>query len=248
MHPTESEPESIHEPDAQTPEPASPEETDERPSHAWWQKFTSRWRQEEAPQPEEPAESAEPQPRMVTDEELQRLIQSEADKREAARNKAARDEERKRLRDEDPWALAELERQEEQTQEQQAQLDQAIDNIARFHDSLVLEPLVNTLDPAERERLMKLPGAGVGADGRKLLATEALKSLEKHWRAEGAREAEAKLRRNPAFRKQVMSELSGDVGSPELLPSGSSATPSRGRGNQAVNDFLRQQIGVHKSL
>lgn len=247
MHPTESASEEIHEPESQAPDEASPEATDEQTSPSWWQRLTSRSRREEsAPPPEESEQATESARRTLTDTELQRLVQSEADKREAARNKSARDAERKRLRDEDPWALAEQMRQEEQTSEQQAQLDQAIDNIARFHDSLTLEPLMSTLEPEEQERLMKLPGAGLGADGRKLLTTEAIKSLEKHWKAEGAREAEAKLRRDPVFRKRVMSELNGGFSSPEPLPSGS-ATRNNGRSSQDVNDMLRQRIGLQTS-
>src|SRR5262245_5594436 len=177
MHPTEN-PEDIHEPEAQAPDQASPEATDEEASPSWWQRLTSRVRREELPpQPEEPdPAAAESGQRMVSESEFQRRVQSEVDRREAARNKEQRDAERKRLRDEDPWQLAEMERQEEQSQEQQAQLKSAIDNIAHFHDSLTLIPLVEALEPTERERLMKLPGAGEGADGRKLLTNEAIKS------------------------------------------------------------------------
>src|SRR5215470_1138065 len=107
MHPTEK-PEDIHEPGAQAPDEASPEATEEEASPSWWGRMTDRLfrREEQTPPPEEPQSEAESGRRMVDDSELQRLVQSEADRREAARNKEARDAERKRLRDEDPWALA----------------------------------------------------------------------------------------------------------------------------------------------
>ena len=248
MHPTESEHEAVHEAESQATEETSPEATEEQPSPSWWQRLTSRLHhEEEAPPPEESQEAqAEASQRTLTDAELQRLIQSEADKREAARNKAARDAERKRLRDEDPWALAEMERAEEEKQAQDGRVNEVMQGIAQVHDSVTLVPMLEILEPAEKERLLQIPGAGIGVDGRKLLTVETLKSLEKHWRAEGAKEAEMKLRRNPTFRKQVMSELHGDYSSPEPLPSGS-ATRTNGRGSQAVNDMLRQQIGLPTS-
>jgi hypothetical protein len=248
MHPTESEPE-VHEAESQAAAEPSPEATDEQPSPSWWQRIANRFTQgeEDAPSPEEaPAEQAEPDRRTLTDTELQRLIQSEADKREAARNKAARDAERKRLRDEDPWALAEIERQEEQKASQDAQVNEVMQGIARIHDSVTLIPMLEILEPAEKERLLQLPGAGEGVDGRRLLTVETLKALEKHWKAQGEREAEAKLRRNPTFRKQVMSELNGGFSSPEPLPSGS-ATRNHGRSSAEINDMFRQQVNLPTS-
>lgn len=247
MHPTESDQEAVHEAESQVAEESSPEATEEQPSPSWWQRMTSRLHhEEEAPSSEEPQAAAEPDRRTLTDTELQRLIQSEADRREAARNKSARDAERKRLRDEDPWALAEMERQEEHQAVQETQVNEVMQGIAQIHDSVTLVPMLEILEPAEKERLLQLPGAGLGVDGRKLLTVETLKSLEKHWRAEGAKEAEAKLRRSPTFRKQVMSELNGGFSSPEPLPSGS-ATRNNGRSSQEVNDMLRQQIGMQAS-
>jgi len=247
MHPTEQAPEDIREPDSQAPDEASPEETEDAASPSWWQRLTSRvfTREEPEPSTEEPetAPAPETQARMLTDADIQRLVQSEADRREALKNKTARDAERKRLRDEDPWQLAELERQEEQAQTQNAQLDELFQGIGRAHDEVTLVPLMQALEPAEYERLMQLPGAGVGGDGRKLLTAEALKSLEKRWRAEGAKEAEAKLRKNPTFRKQVMSEFNGGTSSPELLPSGS-VSRNNGRSSEQINDMLRQQVNL----
>jgi len=243
MQPTESQ--DVHEPEAQAPTDASPEATDnsDKPSPSWWQRLTSKLSPHEEPEPssEEPQPVAEPEQRTLTDAEVQRLVQSEVDRREAARNKAARDAERKRLRDEDPWAFAEQERQQEQAQTQDNQLTELLQSIGRVHDEVTLVPLMNALEPAERERLMKLPGAGLGADGRKLLTEETLKALEKHWRAQGAKDAEAKLRRNPAFRKQVFAENHEDAIEPELLPSGSTGN---GRRSHDINAMLRSQVGL----
>jgi hypothetical protein len=86
---------------------------------------------------------------------------------------------------------------------------------------------------------MKLEGAGTGLEGRKLVVGEALKALEKHWKAEGEREAEAKLRRNPAFRKQVLGESRGTAVEPELLPAFSGSATDR-----KVSDILRGYYGL----
>lgn len=252
MQPTEQ-PADVHEPEPQASEETSPEETEGEASPSWWTRLTSRVfsREESEPSPEESNQApAQPEQRTLTQADIDRLIQSEADRREAMRNKAARDAERKRLRQEDPWAYAEQEAAEEeaqvQAQQQDAQLNDLFQAIGKEHDKYTLDPLmqaVHTQDPKEYERLMQLPGAGFGTEGRKLLTSEALKSLEKRWKAEGEKEAEAKLRTNQAFRKQVFSEFSGGFSSPELLPSGTAKRPN-GRGTQVVNDMLRQQVNL----
>lgn len=249
MQPTESSPSSsdVHATEPTERTEASPEQTDERPSPSWWNtltsKLSSRRGEEAAPSAEESTAETESQTRTLSNEEIARLVQSEADRREALRNKEARDAERRRLRDEDPWQYAEDERQVENAQQTDAQLNQLFQGIGQLHDTATLVPLMEALDPKERERLLALPGAGVGVDGRKLLTTETLKSLEKHWRAEGARDAETKLRRNPTFRKQLMSELGG-FGEPEVVPP--SGAVSNGVSSDDINNYLRRQIGVHQ--
>ena len=251
MQPTESPAPSSSDVHAAEPESrteTSPEQTDERSSPSWWQSLTSRLsgrRGEEAvPSAEESTAEAESQTRTLSNEEIARLVQSEADRREALRNKEARDAERKRLRDEDPWQYVEQERQAEAAQQSEAQLNQLFQGIGQLHDSATLVPLMDALDPKERERLLALPGAGVGVEGRKLLTTETMKALEKHWRAEGAKEAEARLRKNQTFRKQLLSEFGG-VSEPEVVPS--SGGVSNGVSSEDVNNYLRQQLGKHRS-
>lgn len=227
---------------------ASPEQTDEHPSPSWWNTLTSklsgRRGEEAAPSAEEPTAESELQTRTLSNEEIARLVQSEADRREALRNKEARDAERKRLRDEDPYEYAEQERLAEAQQAQNAQLGEFFQNIGRLHDSATLVPLMDALDEKERQRLLALPGAGDGVEGRKLLTTEAMKALEKQWRAEGAKDAEAKLRRNQTFRKQLMSEFGGSS-EPEVVPQ--SGAVNNGVSSEDINNWLRSQIGGHRS-
>ena len=94
-------------------------------------------------------------------------------------------------------------------------------DLGSAHDRVTVDPIFLALPKAEQERILKLDGVGRGLDGRKLVVTESLKALEKHWKAEGAKDAEAKLRRNPAFRKQLLAEARGQTVEPEILSAGS---------------------------
>jgi hypothetical protein len=159
----------------------------------------------------------------LTEDELERRIQAETDRRETKRAAEAKARAKRELRDKDPWAYAEEERKEERAHEGSTELATFVTSIGTELDRVSIDPVFLSLPEAERERIQKLDGAGQGLEGRKLVVTESLKALEKHWKAEGAKDAEAKLRRNPAFRKQVLTELRGQTPEPELLPSGSAS-------------------------
>lgn len=198
---------------------------------------------EDDDQPKEGSESQPAsQPLTLTQEELDRRVQAETDRREAKRNSEAKAAERRKLRDEDPWAYAEQDRQAEKQAETDTSVNSMFAQIGAHHDRYTLDPLVMQLPDAERQRIMALPGAGAGLDGRKLIVEEGLKALEKHWRAEGARDAEAKLRRNPAFRKQVFSEMRRGAPEPEFISGGAPSEADR-----TVSSILRSQLGLHNS-
>src|SRR5215831_3530894 len=227
-------------PDGATPEPAS-DESQEKSSPGWWSRLFNR-----PPAQETRTEDGEPsasggtsESLKLTQEELDRRVQAEADRRDAARAQRQRIEDRKKLRDSDPWAYAEQDREAEKVQEQDQGIQTFFQNVGSQHDRIAIDPLMEALPLDERQRIMKIEGAGRGLDGRKLVVSEALKSLEKHWKAEGEKQAEEKLRRNQAFRKQILAESRGQVVEPELLPaySGSAA-------DQKVSDILRNFYGV----
>lgn len=163
----------------------------------------------------------------LTEEELDRRVQAETDRREAKRLADAKARQKRELRDKDPWAYAEEDRKAEEAQQTEGQMTEFFSNIGREHDKVSIDPVVEALPLQERERIMKIDGAGKGLDGRRLVVTEAMKALEKHWRAEGAKDAETKLRRNPAFRKQVLAEMRGQTVEPELLGAGVSSETDR---------------------
>jgi len=210
-------------------------------SPSWWQRmFNRRGGAEEAgSQDEDSPKQSAASALTLSQEELERRVQSEADRREAKRAQEARARERRELRDKDPWAYAEQERQAEQAAQGNFQLERFVTDLGSEHDRVTVDPIFNAVPKAEQERILKLEGAGAGLPGRKLVVTESLKALEKHWKAEGAKDAEAKLRRNPAFRKQVLAELRGQTPEPELLPAGSAS-----EADKTVSDIFREYYGI----
>jgi len=188
-------------------------------------------------QAQDTAAAEQPSTYTLTQEELDRRVQAETDRRESKRAQTSKEAERRKLRDEDPWAYAEQERQAEKTQAQDRQVTDFFGSISREHDKVSLDPLVMLLPEAERSRILGLQGAGVGLDGRKLVVTETLKSLEKQWKAEGKKEAEASLRRNPAFRKQILGESRRGMSEPEFLNGGAASTS-----DNSVSNILRDQL------
>jgi hypothetical protein len=223
-------------PDGAAPEPVS-DESQEKSSPGWWQRIFNRGRQAQEVSTEdgEPGASGGTSEALrLTQEELDRKVQAEADRREAQRQARQRIEERKKLRDTDPWAYAEEERKEEQALQGNFQIERFVTDVGSAHDRVTVDPIFNSLPKSEQERILKIEGVGKGLDGRKLVVQESLKALEKHWKAEGAKDAETKLRRNSAFRKQVLAEMRGATPEPELLPSGSAS-----EADKTVSELLR---------
>jgi len=158
----------------------------------------------------------------ITEEELQRRVQAETDRREEKRRQEAAREQRRRLRDEDPWEYTRLEREAEQVAAAETGFVSQLQQIGSIHDRATLDPLLEMIPEADRERILKMEKAGVGLEGRTLIVKEALKALEKQWKNNGSTEAERKLRTNAAFRKQVLAEMRGQrTSEPDLLPASS---------------------------
>jgi hypothetical protein len=226
-------------PDAVAAEPVS-DEPKEGSSPHWWDRLLNR-RTTEAPNDggELGTDGQASSKLTLTQEELDRRIQAETDRREAKRLQEARAAERRKLRDEDPWQFAQREREAEQQQQQTQGLASFFADIGTQHDRVAIDPLMEMLPMSERERIMKLEGAGVGLQGRNLIVREALKSLQKQAQTQAERDAEAKLRRNPAFRKQVLSESRQGFADPDLLPA---SAPSAS--DKKVADILRDYYGV----
>jgi hypothetical protein len=229
--------------DVGSPEPSTSDEPKGGSSPGWFSRLFNRQPAQEAG-PDDGGEQATPggasRKLTLSEEELKRRVQAEADRRDYDRQQRQKAEERKRLRDEDPWAYAEQERQAEKAQEQDQGLTTFFANVGVQHDRIAIDPLMEMLPLQERQRIMKIEGAGRGLEGRKLVVTEALKSLERHWKAEGEKQAQDRLRSNSAFRKQVLSEARGGIAEPDLLPAFSGPSSA----DKKVADILRDFYGV----
>lgn len=225
-------------PDATTSESVSDESRTE-PSQSWWSKLFHRPQEATAEDGEQSSTDAPSEAKKPTQEELERRVQSEVDRREAQRIAREKAEQKRKLRDEDPWAYAQQEREAEKNAEQNTSVQTFFQNVGVQHDRIAIDPLMEALPVSERDRIMKIEGAGRGLEGRKLVVDEALKSLARHWKAQGEKEAEAKLRRNSAFRKQVLAEHRGDFQEPELLPAFSGSSTDR-----KVSEILRGYYGL----
>lgn len=205
------------------------------------------------PEPESDAgDSADtsPKPITLTAEELDRRVQAETDRREAKRQREAVEKAERERReaierkldpnspDYDPYGGTEEQAKIKAEQESAEQFSSFLGDIGKAHDTATLDVITAAIPTKDLERIMALEGAGSGLDGRKLVVTEGLKALEKHWKAQGAREAEAKLREDSTFRKRVFAEHRGDIEEPELLPAnGSSVSSGDNFMNQIFNDY-----------
>lgn len=181
-------------------------------------------------------EPTSPKTLTLTEQELDRRVQAETDRREAKRQRDRAEQERKdreaqierkldpRSPDFDPYGGAE----ERDKLKQQERADQSfsgfLQSVSKEHDSATLDPVMAALPEPERNRILQLEGAGVGLEGRKLIMAEGLKALEKHWKAVGRREAEESLDQNPSLRKRLFHEFRGEVEEPELVPGNGAAT------------------------
>jgi hypothetical protein len=249
-------PEPAAAPPAGEVSPASEPEVEE-PSEdrSWWSRFLHTRghhvsESDDASPPElNGHEPIAPVSRSVTlteeelNERINRQAQSLHDREVARRNREAQEAERKRLRDDDPFAYVQKERDDEDAAklraEQTGQLMTLLGHVGRQHDAVSLDPIVNVLPVKERERILALPNAGQGLPGRKVIVDEALKTYGRLEYERGFREAQTKLRKDPAFRKSVMSELRGGYEEPELYPGNGS--PAEGLDDGNVSNILRRQ-------
>lgn len=182
----------------------------------------------EEPSPPEPAEDGHvpiaPQPITLTEEELNARVQREAqslhDREVARRNREEQQARRRQMRDDDPVGYVEQEKLDEQNaklrEQQTAQLVTLLGHVGRQHDAVSIDPIVNALPETERQRILSLPEAGQGLPGRKLIVEEALKVYGRQEYTRGYRDAQAKLKKDPVFRKSVLHEFRGNFDEPEL--------------------------------
>ncbi len=184
----------------------------------------------------EPDQESAPTPKTLTltEEELERRVQSETDRREAKRKTEADDAERKRLRDEDPYGYAEAEKARETEQEMASALHGVLGKAVADYDAHTVAPLLAALPEATRARLVA--DAPAGLEGRKALVAAAVAAIQA--------DVEEKLRKNPAFRKQVLAGVRDTEEQPDLAP----ATASSGTAidGNAMLAGLASSLGRHR--
>ena len=175
-------------------------------------------------------------------EEEERRVQAEVDRRAARAQKAQAQQTRAQQR----AVLEQQEREARQTDvykatELREQLDamaaqeQFVAGLVGAYDQSTLDPLVASLPEPERAALLQ--DVPTGMEGRKALVEQAVTALK----AQGAREAEARLRKSAAFRKQVLADwrrgLHGEEDAPDEpeLVGGTNGH----RAGPTMNDWLR---------
>lgn len=202
---------------------------------------------EEAPAAEESAKTDDdqgeaPASRPERDEkDFDRRVQAEVDRREAVRAQRAEAQRERDLRRTNPQEYARLKEQQEAQNATVDNLTGALKMLSAQFDDATVTPLVQALDENLRAEVLKDPGHGM--DGRKEIVKRAVAALKKASYEEGVKkgreEAQKSLRRNPSFRKELLTELRGSEDEPELAnASGSSRNDS-----WDMNDWMRTMTG-----
>ena len=188
---------------------------------------------------------------VYTQEQLQRLVQAEADRVLAKRLadervKAERDREVE-LRRTDPFEYARLmEERETQLAESQKETERLTGVIAtqlQFYDRGVLDPFVGALPEPLREKVISKTE---GIEGRKETAVATVKALRAHYLAEGRASARSELMRDSTFIKEILARYgSAPPSTEQTAPVPVRATPERNgsyadsQDNEAVNNWMR---------
>jgi|SRR5215467_8271779 len=192
-------------------------------------------------EPEPKADERTASPREEDAGAFDRRVQAEVDRREAVRRQRAQAQQERELRQRDPKAYAQLKEQQESQQMAAGGLSDALMLMSKQFDDATVTQLMNALDDASRETVLKDPGHGL--DGRKTIMKRGIEALKKlaydEGFAKGKESAQKSLRRSTAFRRELLAELRGDEEEPELAPSnGASAN-----GSWDMNTWMRAMTG-----
>lgn len=217
-------------------------------ANAELRRFRRNGKEETPQQPEgdhaQPEPKAEPEkPEVDGDQEFQRRVQAEVDRREALRSQRQRQQQERELRRTNPTEYARLKEQEEAQNSQAGAVGQALISLSQQFDEATVTPLMKAL-ASDDDRNECLKDAGHGLPGRKQIVARAIEKLRKSsyddGYAKGKAEAEKGLRRsNSSLRKELLAELRAEDEEPELVP-------GNGRSNGAeatMNDWMRAALG-----
>lgn len=185
--------------------------------------------------------------RVYTDADLQRLIQSEADRILAKRQKDeetrnAQERERE-LRRTNPFEYARLmEEKETELEASRAETQRLTDVVGKqlfFYDRAVLDTFVSALPAEERAKVIAPDGDGI--ENRKKTAANTLKALRSRWIAEGRASAKTDLMKDQTFIKEILARFGSAAPEPQSAPvavrPASDATPHDG--TSGMNAWIR---------
>lgn len=172
--------------------------------------------------------------------EFDRAIQAETDRREARRRQ---DEDRKRekeLRDKDPYAYAQALREREEQEEAnkgvtQKAVDFATEQVSHF-DRNVLDPLVEAVkDDAAKNAI--LSSAPAGMEGRGHIARGMIDLITK----QAIADARQRLEKDESFIKQILVTYGGQRPEPDVVPAVGAAPRRAVNQDEQFNDFFRSR-------
>jgi hypothetical protein len=196
-----------------------------------------------APPPGEQTPDTTPWSPPASREEEDRRVQAEVDRRAAkaqrqqsaqtrAQQVALLQQQEREARETDVYRAAELRNQLDAEQAR----DEFVAGLVGAYDQSTLDPLVAELPEPERATL--LADVPTGMEGRKQVVERAVARIK----ALAGAEAEARLKKSAAFRKQVLAEWrsnpmdEGAPDEPELVAGGNGHRPGA-----SINDWLRSQ-------
>lgn len=204
---------------------------------------------EETPQPDagtgpSPKGDSKPSPREGDDEEFNRKVQAEVDRRESVRYQRAEVQFEEKLRRENPTEYARYKEQQADQGRTASALSQTLRQMSEGFDAAAVKPLMDALPDEARSEVLKKAENVHGLPQRQLLVDEGLKALRKHLYDEGYKKgqeaAQKNLRRSKSFRDELMSELRGAEDEPEHVNGNGTAG---GDTDWDMNDWMRSMTG-----
>lgn len=197
--------------------------------------------------PTKPPAASAPNQIVLTPEEFQRRIQSEADR---IRAKEKREEEERaarerevELRRTDPFEYARLmeakEQELEKSREETKRLSEIVSKQLFFYDRNVLDVFVGALPEPERKKVI---ADAEGIEGRKATATQTLKALRSSWLAEGRASAKAELMKDQTFIKEILARYGASTPEPAPAPVAvrPAASDAAEETNAQMNAWMRE--------
>lgn len=203
-------------------------------------------KEQDSRQPKSATDNLPPGARILTQDELDRLVQSETDRREARRRDQERKQAEKDLREKNPYKYAELvaqrEAEEEAARTKEQETVQAVYERVSEYDRQVLDTLFLAV-PEDEERSKIEQIIGTHPNGPIAGRGEAAKRLVERIRKLGKDEALAEARRtlvnDEAFVKEILARRGGQRVEPDVVSPVGAAQRGAGTADSDMESFIR---------